>query len=78
MDKLFSSVHPQPNAEDRACAEKLMAVCIRGVIETDWNEAAKMAASNATGREVYVRSGKWSWVENEKGVKRTIYIMLNK
>jgi hypothetical protein len=55
-----------------------MAVCIRGVIETDWNEAAKMAASNATGREVYVRSGKWSWVENEKGVNRTIYIMLNK
>jgi hypothetical protein len=49
VDKVFSSIYPQRNEESRACAEKLMAVCINGGIATNWTEATKMAASKEYG-----------------------------
>lgn len=49
VDRVFTSVYPQENDEARACAEKLMAVCIRGNVPVDWAEAAAMAGSKAYG-----------------------------
>jgi len=49
VDKVFTSVHPQTNDEERACAEKLMAVCVSGHVAINWDEAAKMAASKEYG-----------------------------
>lgn len=49
VDKVFTSVYPQLNDEAKVCAEKLMAVCLRGEVEMDWQEAEKMAASKEYG-----------------------------
>jgi len=49
VDRVFTSVYPQANDEAKACAEKLMAVCISGAVATDWEVAAKMANSKEYG-----------------------------
>ncbi len=49
VDRIFTSEYPQANDEAKACAEKLMAVCISGNVAIDWAEAAKMAASKEYG-----------------------------
>ncbi len=49
VDRIFTSVYPQENDEAKACAEKLMAVCIGGDVPVNWDEAAKMADSKAYG-----------------------------
>jgi hypothetical protein len=49
VDRVFTSVYPQENDEAKACAEKLMAVCIRGNVPVDWPEAAKMAGAKEYG-----------------------------
>jgi hypothetical protein len=49
VDRVFTSAYPQANDEARACAEKLMAVCIRGNVPINWAEASKMAASKEYG-----------------------------
>lgn len=45
VDRVFTSAYPQANDEAKACAEKLMAVCIRGNVAVDWSEAARMAGA---------------------------------
>ncbi len=49
VDRVFTSAYPQANDEAKACAEKLMAVCIRGDVAVDWSEAAKMAGAKEYG-----------------------------
>ena len=49
VDRVFTSVYPQRNDEAKACAEKLMAVCIRGAVPINWDEATRMAVSKEYG-----------------------------
>ncbi len=49
VDRVFTSAYPQANDEAKACAEKLMAVCIRGNVAVNWSEAVKIAGAKEYG-----------------------------
>jgi hypothetical protein len=36
-------VYPQDNADAQVCARKLIAACLSGQVELDWNEARRLA-----------------------------------
>jgi hypothetical protein len=43
-ERVLGSVYPSENEKERECAKKLIAACIFGKVEMDWNEARRVAA----------------------------------
>lgn len=43
VERVLLAYYPQANAEARETAKKLLAVCLAGQTEVDWNEAARLA-----------------------------------
>ena len=44
VERVLISVYPGPDDAAAACARKLIAVALTGQVETDWSEAARLAA----------------------------------
>lgn len=44
IERVLTAVYPRPDAEARAVAGKLMAVCLKGGLDVDWQEAERLAA----------------------------------
>ncbi len=43
-ERVLGAVYPSANPEERACAKKLIAACISGQVEVNWEEAKRVAA----------------------------------
>jgi hypothetical protein len=43
VERVLTAVYPRPDAEARAVAKKLMAVCLKGGIDINWVEAERLA-----------------------------------
>lgn len=44
VERVLTAVYPRPDAEARAIAKKLMAVCLKGGVGIDWKETERLAA----------------------------------
>ncbi len=44
IERVFIAVNPRPDAEARDVAKKLMAVCLKGGVDVDWQEVERLAA----------------------------------
>jgi hypothetical protein len=44
IERVLTAVYPRPDSEARAIAKKLMAVCLKGGVDIDWQETERIAA----------------------------------
>ncbi len=49
VERILQSYYPQPDAEARAVAKQLLAVCLKGDTPVDWDEIRRLAGLPAFG-----------------------------
>lgn len=47
VERVLSAVYPQPNSEAEGCARKLLAACVSGKTDVDWDEVSRLARDPA-------------------------------